>query len=113
MTLKEASNVPPNYVDRVTATKFPVGDTVTAEECDSTVTSANLATHCDNATQITGTVSAAGGVAFSPTGVTVLVGGAYSDTAGGTAPAGGTGDIVVNDSTDSGFYVASPVGLAS
>ena len=93
--------------------KFPVGDTVTAQECDSDVTSANLATHCDSATQITGTVQPSGGVLFSPTGVTVRIGGAYTDTAGGTCPAGGSCDIVVNDSSDSGFYVATPVGLAS
>ena len=112
VTLKEASDVAPNYDDKVTATKFAVGDTVTAQECDSNVTSANLGTHCDSATRITGTVSAAGGVAFSPTGVTVLVGGAYTDSAGGTCPAGGSCDIVVSDSTN-GAYVAVPVGLAS
>ena len=96
----------------MTATKFPVGDTVTAQECDTNVTSANLATHCDSATQITGTVGANGRVTFTPTGVTVLVGSAYTDSAGGTCPAGGSCDIVVDDST-SGAYVAVPVGLAS
>ena len=92
---------------------FPVGDTVTALECDASVTAANLATHCDSATQITGTVAANGKVTFTAAGVTILVGNAYSDGAGGTCPAGGSCDIVVNDSTDSGFYVAVPVGLAS
>ena len=110
-TLLKTSDVAPNYVDKVTATKFAVGDTVTAQECDSNVTSGTVATHCDGATRITGTVSASGAVAFSPTGVTVLVGSAYSDTAGGTT-AGGTVDIVVNDPT-TGAYVAVPIGLAS
>ena len=110
VTLKEASNVPPNYIDKVTATKFAVGDTVTAQECDSTVTSANMATNCDSATKITGTVSAAGGVAFSPTGVTILVG-TYSDTADGTGNLNGSADIVVTDSA-TGAYIATPVGLA-
>ena len=113
VTLKETTDVPANYVDKVTAAKYPVGDTVTAQECDSSVTSANMATHCDSATQITGTVQPNGGVLFSPTAVTVKVGAAYTDSAGGTCPAGGSCDIVVNDSSDSGFYVATPVGLAS
>ena len=112
VTLKETSNVEPNYVDKVTATEFPVGDTVTAQECDGTVTSANMATHCDSATQITGTVQPSGGVLLSPTGVTVKVGSSYTDSFGGTCPAGGSCDIVVNDSSDSGFYIATPVGLA-
>ena len=83
-TPKESSNVAPNYVDKVTAGEFPVGDTVTAQECDGAVTSANLATHCDTATQITGTVAANGKVTFTATGVKVLVGSAFSDTAGGS-----------------------------
>ena len=115
-SVKEASNVQPNYVDKVTAEKFPVGDTVTAQECDGNVTSANLATNCDSATQITGTVQASGGVLFSASGVKVLIGSAYgtdgTDSAGGTCPAGGSCDIVINDST-SGAYVAVPIGLAS
>ena len=116
-SLKEASNVEPNYVDKATATEFPVGDTVTAQECDGNVTSANIAAHCDSATQIMGTVQANGGVLFSASGVKVLIGLAYgtdgTDSAGGTCPAGGSCDIVVNDSTASGFYIAIPVGLAS
>ena len=117
VTLKETSDVRANYVDKVTAEKFPVGDTVTAQECDGNVTSANMATHCDSATQITGTVQPSGGVTFSAAGVTVKVGSAYgtdgTDAAGGTCPAGGSCDIVVNDSTQSGFYIAVPVTLAS
>jgi len=111
-SVKEATDVAANYIDKVTAASFPVGDTVTAQECDSNETSANLATNCDSATQITGTVIASGGVSFSAAGVKVLVGSAYSDSAAGTCPAGGSCDIVVSDST-SGAYVAVPVGLAS
>ena len=85
---------------------------MTAQECDGNVTSVNLATHCDSSTQISGTVAANGKVTFSPTGVKVLVGSAYSDAAGGTCPTGRSCDIVVNDST-SGAYVAVPIGLAS
>ncbi len=107
------TNVPANYVDHVTAGSFPVGDTVTAQECDTSVTAGNLGTNCDNATQITGTVASNGVVTFSATGVTILVGGAYSDGASGTCPAGGMCDVVVNDSTDGGFYIAVPVGLHS
>jgi len=109
---RETSNVQPNYVDKVTATNFPIGDTVTAQECDGAVTSANLATHCDSATRITGTVSAKGTVTFTSAGVTILIGSSYSDSSGGTAPADGSADIVVNDSGDSGFYIAIPVGLS-
>jgi hypothetical protein len=72
-----------------------------------------MATHCDSSTQITGTVASNGKVTFSAAGVEVLIGNAYSDGVGGTAPAGGSADIVVNDSTHSGAYVAIPVGLAS
>jgi hypothetical protein len=111
-TVKEASNVQPNYVDRVTAAEFPAGDTVTAQECDGNVTSANLVTHCDSATQITGTAGTNGKVTFTAAGVTIVVGSAYSDTAGGSCPAGGSCDIVINDST-TGAYVAVPIGLAS
>jgi len=109
-TVRESSNVAANYVDKVTAGEFPAGDTVTAQECDANVNAANLAAHCDSATQISGT----GGVkvAFTAAGVTVLVGGAYSDSAGGTCLAGGSCDIVVNDSTHSGSFIAIPIGLA-
>ncbi len=110
-TLKESSGVPANYVDKVTAADFPVGDTVTAQECDPGVNSANLATNCDNATQISGTVGSSGKVAFS-TGVMILVGSAYSDSAGGTCTAGGSCEIVVDDSSHSGILTVVPIGLA-
>ena len=112
-SLKATANVTPNYVDKVTAGGFPVGDTVTAEECDSAVTSANLASHCDNTTKITGTASSKGVVTFTSGGVTVHVGSAYSETSTGTVTAGGTAKIIVNDSSHSGFYDAVSIGLHS
>ncbi len=108
-----ATNVPANYVDKVTAGSFPIGDTVTAQECDASVTASNVGTNCDNATQITGTVGSTGTVTFSASGVPIRVGSAYSDGASGTCPAGGSCDVVVTDSTHSGFYIAISVGLAS
>ena len=111
-SVKLSANVTANYVDKVTAAEFPGGDTVTAQECESSVTSANLATHCDNATTLTGTVAANGKVTFTGAGVTVLVG-TYSDSNSGTLHAGGSADIVVTDSTHSGFYVAIPITLHS
>ena len=89
-SVRETSNVAPNYVDKVTADEFPAGDTVTAQECDANVTSANLAANCDSATQITGTAGTTGKVTFTPAGVEVLIGSAYgtdgTDSAGGTCP---------------------------
>ena len=112
-TVAKASNVAANYVDTVTAKSFPIGDTVTAQECDSNVTAANLATNCDGTTQIVGTVGSTGVVTFTATGVTIHVGSAFSDTASGSCPAGGACEVVVNDSTHSGFYIAVPIGLAA
>ena len=109
-SVKESTNVAPNYVDKVTAAEFPAGDTVTAQECDGNVTSANLGTNCDSTTQISGTAGTNGKVTFAA-GVEVLIGDAYTDTAGGICPPGGSCNIVVNDST-SGAYVAIPIGLA-
>jgi hypothetical protein len=111
-TASATSNVAANSLDKVAAGSFPIGDTVTAQECDASVTAGNLGTNCDSATQISGTVGPSGKVAFTTTGVTVRVGSAYSDTAGGSCPAGGSCDIVVNDSTHSGFFIAITIGLA-
>ena len=112
-TVKEASNVPANYVDRVTAGKFPVGDTVTAQECDPNVNLSQLwLPTVIAATQISGTVGTSGKVTFTAAGVTILVGSAYSDGAGGTCSAGGSCEIVVNDSTHSGVLIVVPIGLA-
>ena len=93
-----------NYVDAVKAAGFPIGDTVTAEECDQNVTLATVASDCDSATQISGTAGGTGKVAFSPSnGVKLLVGGAFSDTVGGTCTAGGTCEVVVSDSANPGI----------
>jgi hypothetical protein len=111
-TAAKTTNVTANFVDNIAAKLFPIGDAVTAQECDSGVTAANMATHCD-ATTISGTAGVTGAVVLTPAGVTVLVGGSFSDTAGGTCPAGGSCDIVVNDTSHSGDYIAIPIGLAS
>lgn len=112
-TVKKTTAVVANYVDKVTAAEFPSGDIVTAQECDSAVNPAtNLATNCDTATEITGTVHANGKVIFSPTGVGVKVGSSYVESGSGTVVAGGAADIVVNDSTTSGISVVVPITLA-
>ena len=43
-----------NYAETVTAKGFPIGDTIHAVECDSSATTANLGTNCDDETQISG-----------------------------------------------------------
>ena len=112
-TAKKSTAVAANYNDKVTASSFPIGDTVTARECDSAVEPATtLASRCDPATVITGTVGANGKVVFSPTGVTVLVGSAYSESGPGSVQAGGTASLVVSDSTSSGIAVVIPIGLS-
>ena len=111
-TVAATANIQPNTLDKVTAGMFPNGDTVTAEECDNAVTPANVGTNCDVFTEISGTAGPSGKVAFNAVGVTVKVGAAYSDGAGGTVPAGGTADIVINDATHSGFFIAVPISLA-
>jgi hypothetical protein len=115
VTVHLVTNVPANYADRVTGASFPIGDTVTVQECDANVTAANLATNCDTSTQITRTVGANGKLPplyTPPIGVTIHLGSAFSDIAGGNCPAGGTCEVVVNDSSHSGFYIAMPIGLA-
>lgn len=109
---KKITGVSANYVDKITTVDFPIGDTVTAQECDSAVDPAtNLATDCDTAGAITSTVGASGKVAFSPTGVTVVDGASYVESGTGTVTAGGTADIVVNDAM-SGLSVIIPITLA-
>ena len=113
VTLSKSTAVAANYLDKVTASGFPVGDTVVAEECDSSVNAAtNLATNCDTATAISGTVGASGKVTFSPTGVTVRIGSSYTESGTGSVVAGGSGDIVVADSTNPALSVAIPITLA-
>ena len=92
--------------------KFPVGDTVTAQECDSTVTSATLATHCDSTTAN----HRDGGNPRQRDLHRRRGQGPHRECLLGhcrrNRRRGGSCDIVVNDST-SGSYVAIPVGLAS
>jgi hypothetical protein len=121
-TLGESTSVHANYVDKVTAAHFPIGDQVTAQECDSAVNPAtNLSTNCDSATVITGTVASNGAVVFSPTGVSVRVGKNYVETGTGSVVKGGTADIVVTDvsndivtsSPNTAVSVVLPITLAS
>lgn len=113
-SVTEATGVAKNYVDDVTAIDFPVGDTVTARECDTSVNPAtNLATNCDTAKMISGTVGPSGSVLFSPAGVKIRVGAGYVETGSGSVVQGGRADIVVDDSTTSGVWVVIPIILAS
>jgi hypothetical protein len=113
-TLEKSTSVPAKYVDKVTAADFPIGDQVTAQECDSAVNPAtNLSTNCDSATVITGTVASNGEVVFSPTGVSVKVGKKYVETGTGTVVKGGTADIVVTDTSNSAVFVVIPITVAS
>jgi Putative Ig domain len=99
-TINKSIGVVGNYQENVHGHYFPIGDTVTAVECDSAVDPAtNLSSNCDPATAISGTVASSGSVVFSPTGVKlkVLVGDAYSDSAAGACATGGTCQIVVYD----------------
>ena len=72
-----------------------------------------VSTHCDAATQISGTAGASGKVVFSPTGVTLRVGSAYSDSASGTCQVAGTCDIGVTDSSNAAIGVSESVGFAT
>ncbi len=111
--LKRTTGLKANSIDSVKATGFPIGDSVVARECDGKVkVPATISTHCDAATEIAGTVAGNGQVAFSPTGVKILVGGAYSDKAGGTCLAGGSCEIVVTDSSNAAIRVKTTVSLA-
>ena len=103
-----------NYVDAVKAINFPIGDTVVAQECDASASvPSTVSTHCDATTQISGTSGASGKVMFSSAGVKLLVGSAYSDTAGGTCQLGGSCDIGVTDSDNSAIGVSATVGFAA
>jgi len=111
--VRVTTNVKSNYVDAIKATGFPIGDTITAQQCDSTVNpSTTLATNCDTATTLSGKAASSGAVAF-PTGLTVKIGSGYAESGTGTCPPGGSCDIVLNDSTHSGATVVVPVTLAS
>ena len=111
-TLKSTTSVVPNTSDKVTAASFPAGDTVIAEECDSSVTvPATLASRCDSGTKITGTANAKGKVTFSPPGVTVVDGSSYTESGTGTVSPGGHADIVIDDTTTSDAFVVVPITL--
>ena len=113
-TVHKTTGVLGNYVDSVTASGIPIGDTVTARECDaSVVVPATVSTHCDAATQISGTSGTNGKVIFSPTGVTLRVGSAYSDTSAGTCSTGGTCDIGFVDSGNADISASVAVAFAS
>lgn len=111
---RPAADVAEGYVDTIKAGALPIGDTITAKECDSSVNPvSDMATHCDASTQISGTVASNGKVTFRPAGVTVEVGVGYSDTSGGSCPPGGSCFIVINDASGSGIDLVVPIGLAS
>ena len=109
-TVAKASNVPANYLDTVTAKSFPIGDTVTAQECDSTVVPATtLATNCDPATAVSATIGTYGKAALT---LHVVDGASYVESGTGAVVAGGTADIVVSDPTV-GVSVVVPITMAS
>ncbi len=111
--LKETTDILGNYADSIKASGFPIGDTIVAQECDSSVViPTTVASHCDAATQVTATAGPSGKVVFSP-GVTLRVGGAYTDSAGGTCPFGGTCDIVVSDEANPGIGLSMAVTFAT
>ena len=111
-TLKATSNVVANNVDKVTAAYFPTGDTVIAEECDSSVmVPTTLSSNCNPSTKVTGTTNAKGKVTFSSAGVIVVDGGSYTESGSGTVSAGGHADIVIYDTTTSGAFVVVPITL--
>ena len=80
-SLKRSTAVPANYLEKITASYFPIGDSVIVLECDSSVNpGTNLSTDCDSATAISGTVASTGKVVFTPTGMNVKVGKNYVET---------------------------------
>ena len=46
--LSKATVVLGDYVEKLTAKNFPIGDTIDAVECDSSVITANLGQNCDD-----------------------------------------------------------------
>jgi streptogramin lyase len=103
-----------NSLDAVKATGIPIGDTVVARECDSSVSvPATVSSHCDAATQISGTAGTSGGVVFTPSGVTLKVNGAYTDTVNGSCQVGGTCDIGFTDSNNADIGTGVAVAFAT
>ena len=100
-SLKETTNVIGNYVDAVKAAGFPIGDTIVAQECDpSLVIPSTAGSNCDAQRRFPVTAGPSGKVAFSSTGVTLRVGGGFSDSASGVCPVGGTCEVLVSDSSN-------------
>ncbi len=115
VTVTKTLGVLGNYVEKVTAKYFPIGDTINAFECDSGVSTTNLAQNCDSSTQISGTAGTKGTVIFSPSGVTMLVDGAYSDIADGNGcDSTQTCVVAATDSTNAAVTALSgSIGFAS
>ena len=111
-SLKENLAVDGNYDNKLTTADFPIGDSVTASECDSAATLANLSSHCDSATAQTGTSKTGGVVSFAD-GVTMLVGSAYSDSAGGSCSTGATCYVEVTDTTSPAIVFLLPASMAT
>ena len=109
VTLKKSTNLSPNYVDKVAAANFPNGDTVVALECDAAVTAANVMTHCDTATSISGTVGTSGKVTFNAAGVAVETGIDYTESGSGTSATTGTCEIAVYDTGPGAVFAATPI----
>ena len=106
-----------NYAETVTAKGFPIGDTIHAVECDSSVTTANLGTELRRRDADQRQRKYRGRrdrTAWSPAGVTMLVDGAYSDSADGSCLTGGSCYVAVIDSTNSDVNVLSgSIGMAT
>jgi hypothetical protein len=104
VTPRRTDSLVANSTDSIRAKGFPIGDTVVAQECDRTVRVPNtVATHCDPATQISGTAGLHGRVSFTPAELKILVGAAYSDPAGRWCAFGRVCAIAVTDSANAAF----------
>lgn len=113
ISVAKTTNVLGNSVDKVTAKYFPIGDTVEALECNDAANTANMSSECDTAGTISGTAGPTGTVAFSPNGVTMLVGSAYADGASDDCNPGSTCVMAVNDLTDPVINFQQVVNFAS
>ena len=109
VTLKKSTNISPNYVDKVAAANFPIGDSVVALECDTSVTAANVMTRCDAATSISGTVGTSGKVTFNAAGVAVETGVEYTESGSGTCATTGTCEIAIYDTGPGAVFAAAPI----
>ncbi len=110
--LSKSTGVAAGYTEKLTVKHMPIGDAVTAQQCDQNVTPSNLATNCDPGTAITQVAGNGGGFLYHPLVVTVRVGPAYSDAAAGTCNPGGTCYIVVNDTVNPALSLLLPISLA-